>query len=192
MSSSDDSDDDFSDDYDVEEMIIHNIINNNQQERRHNAQLNAILRLLVPDDHRNLPRSARREFDHVGALRCIRRDYLGLPNNPMTPIFIEKDFEMMFCLSKARVERMIQDIGNSGVDFFVKTTDATGKQGASIEARVLLQLKTVANGVPPHTFSNYFQMSKNMACQKISSGLFLVVPGLKELRPQPPLVIAFF
>jgi hypothetical protein len=90
MLSSDDSDDNFSDDYEVEEMILHNIINNNQQDRRHNnAQLNVILYLLVPDDHRNLPHSARREFNHTGALHCIQCNYLGLPNNPMTPIFIK-------------------------------------------------------------------------------------------------------
>jgi len=41
--------------------------------------------------------------------------------------------------------------------------DAAGKQGASMEARVLLPLKSYAYGVPPHTFTDYFQMSVDLA-----------------------------
>jgi hypothetical protein len=110
----------------------------------------------------------------------------------MTPIFVNKDFEMMFRLSKRRVERIIQDIGNSGVDFFVNTIDAAGKQGASIEARVLLPLKTFAYGVPPHTFSDYFQMSKNMAkdccrnfalvIKELYAAEYLRVPTSEDIR----------
>jgi hypothetical protein len=43
--------------------------------------------------------------------------------------------------------------------------DATGKMGASYEAKILLPLKTFAYGVPPHTFIDYFQMSKGLAAR---------------------------
>jgi hypothetical protein len=43
--------------------------------------------------------------------------------------------------------------------------DATGKMGASYEAKILLPLKTFAYGIPPHTFIDYFQMSKGLAAR---------------------------
>jgi hypothetical protein len=43
--------------------------------------------------------------------------------------------------------------------------DATGKMGASYEAKILLPLKTFANDVPPHTFIDCFQMSKGLAAR---------------------------
>jgi hypothetical protein len=55
---------------------------------------------LVPDDHRHLPLAPKHEFDHEGALCCICHDNLGLPTNPLMPIFMGIDFEMMFRLTK--------------------------------------------------------------------------------------------
>jgi hypothetical protein len=43
--------------------------------------------------------------------------------------------------------------------------NATGKIGALYEAKILLPLKNFAYGVPPHTFINYFQMSKGLAAR---------------------------
>ena len=53
---------------------------------------------------------------------------------------------------------------HSGHSFYTNIVDATGEEGASLEAHVLLPIKTFAYGVPPHTFTDYFQMSKNLAC----------------------------
>jgi hypothetical protein len=78
-------------------------------------------------------------------------------------LFVGKNFLMMFRLSRARVQRLLEDIGNAQIPFFINTVDAAGKQGASMEARVLLPLKTYAYGVPPHTFTDYFQMSVDLA-----------------------------
>ena len=47
--------------------------------------------------------------------------------------------------------------------FYASSRDATGKQEASYEAKILLSLKLFAYGVPLHTFIDYFQMSKGLA-----------------------------
>jgi hypothetical protein len=115
------------------------------------------------ENFRNNPRNQRRHFRHGDALHCIKRDYLGLPGDPTTPLFIDADFKMMFRITRGRFQRLMEDIGNSGDPFYLKTTDALGKPGTSMEARLLLPLKSLAYGVPPHTFTDYFQMSKTLA-----------------------------
>ena len=76
---------------------------------------------------------------------------------------------MIFRLSRSRVQRIIEDFMSSTVIdihcFYARSIDATGKMGASYEAKILLQLKTFAYGVPPHTFIDYFQMSKGLAAR---------------------------
>jgi Plant transposon protein. len=114
--------------------------------------------LLAPPGNRNNPRRPKRVFRHGEAFNCILRDYLG-----QEALFSGKNFEMMFRLSRSRVQRLLEDIGNAQIPFFINTVDAAGNQGASIEARVLLPLKTYAYGVPPHTFTDYFQMSVDLA-----------------------------
>jgi Plant transposon protein len=47
--------------------------------------------------------------------------------------------------------------------FYLSEHDATGAKGASMEAKILLPLKTVAFGTASHAFCNYFQMSKPLA-----------------------------
>ena len=115
------------------------------------------------ESFRNNPRNQRREFRHGDALYCIRRDYLGLPGDPATPLFVDADFQMMFRISRGRFQRLFEDVGNSGDPFYLNTTDALGKPGASMEARLLLPLKCLAYGVPPHAFTDYFQMSKTLS-----------------------------
>ncbi|KAG7354314.1 hypothetical protein IV203_003670 [Nitzschia inconspicua] len=46
--------------------------------------------------------------------------------------------------------------------FYHKPPDPFGRAIASVEARRLLPLKTLAYRVPPHTFIDFFQMSKEM------------------------------
>ena len=87
----------------------------------------------------------------------------------MTPIFKDRSFEMMFHLSKSCVQRIIEDVMSTTVRdihrFYARSMDATGKMGASYEAKILLPLKTFAYGIPPHTFIDYFQMSKGLAAR---------------------------
>ena len=109
-------------------------------------------------DHRTLPRSTRTKYDHEGALRCMQRDCIG-----PQPLFDGREFETMFRISRRRFEAICQDIGNSGDSFFLTTHDAQGRPAASLYARLLLPLKTLAYGVPTHTFRDYFSMSKGLA-----------------------------
>ena len=109
-------------------------------------------------DWRSLPREKRIKYDHERASYCIRSDYLG----PI-PRFDGKEFQIIFRISRARFERLRSDVGNLNDPFYCKIVDATNKKGASCEARLLLPLKTMAYGVPPHCFRDYFQMSKSLA-----------------------------
>jgi hypothetical protein len=52
---------------------------------------------------------------------------------------------------------------NNEIPFYLNRVDAAEKEGASLEAKILLPLKTFAYGVPPHTFTDYFQMSDSLA-----------------------------
>ena len=112
----------------------------------------------VTIDHRTLPRSSRTLCDAAGALACIKRDCTG-----PQPLFDGREFETMFRVSRRRFEAMIQDVGNSGDSFFLTTNDTHNRPAASLEARLLLPLKTLACGVPPHCFRDYFSMSNSLA-----------------------------
>ena len=115
-------------------------------------------------DSRLLPRKEKRQFRHEEALHCINRDYMGILGDPSTPIFAGSEFASMFRISRPRFQRMLEDFANSGDPFFTPPfVDATGEEGALLEARLLLPLKSISFGVPPKTFSDYFQMSKTFS-----------------------------
>ena len=139
-------------------------------------------------DHRSLPRKKRTKWNHDEALHCINRDFLG----PI-PKFPDKQFDVFFRMSKSRFELIMQAFGNSGDPFYNNTqVDAVGRLGASLEARLLLPIKTLAYGVPPHTFTDYFQMSFPLArecCLKFSKMMkklfqkeFLRLPSKQDLK----------
>ena len=52
-------------------------------------------------------RSPRRRFKNGQALQAIKRDYLGLPEDPSTPLFAQ-DFKLMFRLSRPRFELLVR------------------------------------------------------------------------------------
>jgi hypothetical protein len=88
----------------------------------------------------------------------LQHDYLG----PI-PLFDGKEFDTMFRISRSRFQRMLEDVGNNDIKFYTEITDRLGNVGASMEARLLLALKTIAYGVPPHMLHDTFQMSKTLA-----------------------------
>ena len=59
----------------------------------------------------------------------------------------------------------MEDIGNKGIKFYTSTVDACNKKGASMEARLLFALKTIAYGVPPRCLRDHFGMSLSFASQ---------------------------
>ncbi len=109
-------------------------------------------------DHRIWPRSKRTKYDHARALLCIKEDYLQ-----EIPRFDFKSFQSMFRLERSRFQKIMEDVGNSGDLFFCSHVDAAKQEGPSLEARLLLPLKTMAYGVAPHCFRDYFQMSRTQA-----------------------------
>ena len=149
-------------------IICNNVVLLRYLSRRRKAQQlrnqeAALEQLLFPTHQRHLPRRPKAIFRHHEAFFCIQRDYLGVPGDLTTPIFKDRTFEMMFRLSRSRVQQLFEDIMATNHPFYTMSTDATGKKGASLEAKVLLPMKTFAYGVPPHTFTDYFQMSKVLA-----------------------------
>ena len=111
-------------------------------------------------DHRLLPRTARKQFRPAEAVHCINRDYLG-----PVPLFDGREFDEMFRISKSRFQRLMEDVGNANIPFYTNITNILGSKGASMVARLLLPLKSIAYGVPSHCFRDYFQMSKSFARQ---------------------------
>lgn len=116
-------------------------------------------------DHRTKPRAPRRTYRHQVALMLIRRDYLGNNNlvGDLTTPSLGSQFHKMFRLSRGRFQVLMEDVmsrsSTSAALHFFKQSPSDGESRASLEARLLLPLKTLAFGVASHTFTDYFQMS---------------------------------
>ena len=104
------------------------------------------------------PRKKRTKFDHKGALESIKRDFLG-----ENTLFSGSQFKIFFRLSRTRFQAILEAVGKQDLDFYKPNL----KKGPSLEARLLLPLKTNAYGVAAHTFCDYFQMSFDMAMKCI-------------------------
>ena len=126
-------------------IIAQCIINNNialiqclrrrRRKQQHFRRQCAALQILLPPDHRHLPRQAKADFRHGEAYLCIKRDYFRIPGDSFTPIFKDRTFQMMFRVCKSRVQRMLEDIMTTNHPFYVKSVDAAGKRGACLEAK---------------------------------------------------------
>jgi hypothetical protein len=104
-----------------------------------------------------------------------------------------KEFDMMFRISRQLASKsclkmlVIQESSSTW-----QKKDAFGREVASLEARLLLPLKTLPYGVAPHCFCDYFQMSRNFARQcclefdKVVQALyaeeFLRLPTKEDLK----------
>ena len=138
------------------------------------------------EDHRALPRSVRKDYMHAQAKACINRDYLG------PDALFGADFPLQFAISRPRFQKLMEDIAATGNPFYLSTTSASGKVGASFEARLLLPLKTLSYGVATHCFIDYFQFSKQFAldaCRQFDRAVasvytkdFLRVPTVQDLK----------
>ena len=128
-------------------------------------------------------RSSRRRFDHAKTRDKIYEHYLG--PNPLHG----SQFKQHFRISLSTFEYIYQTIMNSGDPFYVSTY--VGPR-VSNEVRVLLPLRTLAYGVPPVSFTDYFECSKTFACAccdqfdavmiKLFKGEFLRIPTANDLR----------
>ena len=116
----------------------------------------------LPQPKLKRKRAPRRYFDCYRAFDCIVSDHLGC-----SPMF-GAEFKRLFRLSRARVQLFLEDFGRySETNPFYRTfrTDSFGKVGSSLEVKILLPLRTLAFGVAPHTFCDYFQVSRPMAAK---------------------------
>jgi len=143
-------------------------------------------------DHRKKPRRARTKWRHDEALHCIKRDYLGIENDVSTPLMTERQFVSHFRIRKDRFLKIREDIIQKEIPFYQGNKSGNGLTVASLEARLLLPLKCLAYGVPPHTFQDYFQMSETLAreccinfdqtIKSLYEGEFLRLPTAEDLR----------
>jgi hypothetical protein len=92
----------------------------------------------------------------------IKRDYLGLPGDPSTPL-LGAEFKTMFRLSKTRFQVLMEDVMAADIAFYQQRKNLHADDQASLEAQLLLPIKCLAYGVPSHTFIDHFQMSKQYA-----------------------------
>jgi hypothetical protein len=65
----------------------------------------------LAQNHQNLHRSKRRKFRHAEAANCIKRDYLGIPEDPFLGLLedpvthlLGAEFKTMFRLSSTRFQ----------------------------------------------------------------------------------------
>ena len=142
-------------------------------------------------DGRTLPRSQRRQFKSDRALECIHQDYLGVAGDPATALFAS-DFQRMFRISRQRFQVFMEDIMAKNIKFYMVKKNRLPYQQSSLEAKLLLPLKSLAYGVPPHTFMDYFQMSRahaNDCCKQFDKAItllytkeYLRVPSAADLK----------
>jgi hypothetical protein len=103
--------DDISDDDSFADMLLNQLRAGNDKidaaVSEHIAAVNRVvtttLDLLVDmdnQDHREWPRTKRLRMEHDRAERNVHTDYTG-----PTPLFAEKDFEIMFRISRPRFQR---------------------------------------------------------------------------------------
>ena len=115
-----------------------------------------------PKRHKGETRSKRRTFRPEQALYAIKRDYLGITGDLATPLF-GAEFKLMFRVSRQRFQVLMEDVMAAQLPHFMTKQYIPPTRQASLEAKLLLPLKCLAYGVPPHAFIDYFQMSRPYA-----------------------------
>ena len=97
---------------------------------------------------------------------------------------------------QSRFQRLRNEIGALEPAFYVHLPQgANGMIGASLDARLLLPIKTLAFGVPPHAFRDYFQMSKTFArdcCENFNKIIIKIYKKEYMRLPTPADVKAIF
>ena len=116
------------------------------------------------DGNNRKKRCCKTRHDHERAWMCIQQDYLG-----PEPIFVDKQFEEVFRLTKSSVERVIQSCVRYEPGTFDPGPDATGKPPIRVEVKVLAVLKCIAFGCSGVAFRDYHQMGRNTTTECIKA-----------------------
>jgi hypothetical protein len=107
------------------------------------------------EQRRKKPRLS--SYSYERARLAIEADYFS-----PTPLFNDRQFERIFCVTRSIVEVLIQTCGSAD-PFFTNVQDVTGRYNISPVAKVLVALKQIAYGCSPSAFIDYFQMSETPA-----------------------------
>jgi hypothetical protein len=83
------------------------------------------------------------------------------------PLFNDRQFLVMFRISRSCFQRLMEDVAATGNPFHLNTKDIFKKTGSSSKPKLRLPLKTLAHGVPPHNFRGYFQQSQTLARKSV-------------------------
>ena len=122
--------------------------------------------------------------DHARAWMCIQQDYLG-----PEPIFLDKQFEEVYRLTKSAVEKLITACCKYQPGYFGRNrADATGKSAIRVECKVLGILKCVAFGCSGVAFRDYHQMARNTFSENLKAFFraILADPELSERYLRAP------
>lgn len=107
-------------------------------------------------------------YDRERAQQCVMQDYLG-----PTPIFDDRQFEQIFCITRSMYER-IRCFCCSTDSFFTAGFDCTGRHAIYTDVKILAALKKMAYGVSGSAFRDYFQMGEStveLCCERLAKVL---------------------
>jgi len=137
-------------------------------------------------DHRLLPRAKKTKYDHERARSAIQQDYLAA-----NAIFFGIQFKKTFRISRQRFEIIFQAL-SAKYSFFRESVDACGVRGACPAGKMLIALKTLAFGVSPESYRDYYQMSPTLArlcydsftagIKRIYESEYLRFPSVSDLK----------
>ena len=137
-------------------------------------------------DHRSLPRKLRRFFRHRRAKVCIIQDFIG-----PQPLFDGREFETFFRISRGRFESIAQVLARENSFYRDEPTDAIGRRGATVQAKIMNALQVLGFGTSTNAFRPYFQMSVVMSWKCVDEfistmpkvfGHYLQPPTKSDLR----------
>jgi hypothetical protein len=163
---------DADDDDDMHFMMLASLVLLHDSEKKRKREAAAIA-AVDPYSHTREPRAPRKKFKPLDAVYCINRDYLG-----PSPLFDDTGFVEQFRISRGRFQRLMEDVAKAPFEvssFFIAPKNP--EKEASFEAKLLLPLKTLAYGVPHHTFRDYFSMSKTNSrecCKQFDVAIYSV------------------
>jgi hypothetical protein len=130
-------------------------------------------------------RGPRAIYPHQRALDAIYTNFLD------QAALYGPTFQSYFRLSRPRVQLLMEVLAGSGDQYYVPTV-RFGVTGPSLEARILLPLRTLAYGVADHIFCPCFSMAPTTArvsCRKFNEamtqyfgGEFLRLPTPSDLK----------
>ena len=108
------------------------------------------------------------KFWNYHAKNSMWNDYLK------PDVLLGKELSLMFKIAQSRFEKLKQDVIGKSIPFFSDISGRNWKSAASLEAHLLIPIKTLVYRGPTHTFLDCFQMSEvfgRMTCRDFYAGI---------------------